>query len=123
MFVCTSDKDCRQLIDDQVCLYNLRKHQVFRREELLADWGIAPEQVVDLQSLVGDAVDNVPGVAGVGVKTAAKLLQEFGTLDRLLEKVRENSKASGIKGVGPKVWQTLGTCGETVALSRKLVRL
>ncbi len=84
MFLCTSDKDCRQLIDDHIRLYNLRKHQEFGRAELLADWGVTPEQVVDLQSLVGDAVDNVPGVPGIGVKTAAKLLQEFGTLDNLL---------------------------------------
>ena len=74
VYLCTSDKDCRQLIDDHVRLYNLRKHQEFGRAELLADWGVTPEQVVDLQSLVGDAVDNVPGVPGIGVKTAAKLL-------------------------------------------------
>ena len=87
VYLCTSDKDCRQLIDDHVRLYNLRKHQEFGRAELLADWGVTPEQVVDLQSLVGDAVDNVPGVPGIGVKTAAKLLQEFGTLDNLLANV------------------------------------
>src|SRR5581483_8889158 len=84
VFVCTSDKDCRQLIGDRVRLYSLRKRQPFGREELLADWGITPEQVVDLQTLVGDSVDNVPGVPGIGVKTAAKLLQEFGTLEAIL---------------------------------------
>jgi DNA polymerase-1 len=71
VYLCTSDKDCRQLIDDRVRLYSLRKRQVFGREELLADWGVKPEQVVDLQTLVGDSVDNVPGVPGIGLKTAA----------------------------------------------------
>src|SRR4051812_20092695 len=89
VFLCTSDKDCRQLIDDRVRLYNLRKHQEFGRAELLADWGVTPEQVVDLQTLVGDSVDNVPGVPGIGVKTAAKLLQQFGTLDNLLARLDE----------------------------------
>src|SRR5205823_6429345 len=83
VFLCTSDKDCRQLIDDRVRIYNLRKRLVYDREALLADWGVKPEQVVDFQTLVGDSVDNVPGVPGVGPKTAAKLLQEYGTLDNL----------------------------------------
>src|SRR5439155_10289722 len=102
VYLCTSDKDCRQLITDRVRLYNLRKHQEFNRDSLQQDWGIKPEQVVDLQALVGDTVDNVPGVAGVGVKTAAKLLQEYGTLDNVLAhiddiprpKQRENLKAA-----------------------------
>ncbi len=87
VLLCTSDKDCRQLINDHVRLYNLRKRQPFGREELLADWGITPEQVVDLQTLVGDSVDNVRGVPGIGLKTAAKLLQEFGTIEQILANV------------------------------------
>jgi DNA polymerase-1 len=102
VYLCTSDKDCRQLIDDRIRLYSLRKRQVFGREELLVDWGVQPEQVVDLQTLVGDSVDNVPGVPGIGVKTAAKLLQEFGTLDNILANIdripgakrQENLRAS-----------------------------
>ena len=82
--ICTSDKDCRQLIGDRVCIYNLRKKEAMDREALLREWSITPEQVVDLQALVGDSVDNIPGVPGIGIKTAAKMLQEFGTLDNLL---------------------------------------
>jgi DNA polymerase-1 len=115
VFVCTSDKDCRQLIDDRVRLYNLRKRQEFGRAELQADWGVTPEQVVDLQTLVGDSVDNVPGVPGIGVKTAAKLLQEFGTLENLLANVDKVS--------GKKRQQELRDAGPTIELSRKLVRL
>src|SRR5262249_38847242 len=81
---CTGDKDCRQLIEEARRLYNLRKREVMDRDALKREWGIGPEQVVDLQTLVGDSVDNVPGVPGIGIKTAAKLLQEFGTLDNLL---------------------------------------
>jgi DNA polymerase I len=89
VFICTSDKDCRQLIRDNVRLYSLRKREEFDRQKLLEDWGIAPEQVVDYQALVGDSVDNVPGVPGIGAKTAAKLLQEFATLDNLIKRVGE----------------------------------
>src|SRR5262249_42688714 len=104
VWVCTSDKDCRQIIDDRIKLFNLRKKAdlataEFGRKELLADWGITPEQVVDLQTLVGDSVDNVKGVPGIGVKTAAKLLEQYGTLDNLLAHVDEvgGKKAESIK--------------------------
>jgi DNA polymerase-1 len=115
VFVCTSDKDCRQLIDDHIRLYNLRKHQEFGRAELLADWGVRPDQVVDLQSLVGDAVDNVPGVPGIGVKTAAKLLQKFDTLDNLLANID--------RVAGAKRQENLRASGSILEMSRQLVRL
>jgi DNA polymerase-1 len=115
VLVCTSDKDCRQLINDHVRLYNLRKRAVLDRPGLLEDWGITPEQVVDLQTLVGDSVDNVPGVPGIGLKTAAKLLQEFGTLDNLMANVD--------KVPGAKKQENLRASVEKMELSRKLVRL
>jgi DNA polymerase-1 len=113
--LCTSDKDCRQLIDDRVRLYNLRKKQEFGRDELLADWGVTPEQVVDLQALAGDSVDNVPGVPGIGVKTAAKLLQDFGSLEGILANVD--------KVPGAKKQENLRASRKAVDLSRRLVRL
>jgi len=58
--VVTSDKDCRQLINDSVSLLNLRKQSFYKAEDLLTDWGIAPNQVIDFQSLVGDSTDNIP---------------------------------------------------------------
>ncbi len=115
VFLCTSDKDCRQLIDDRVRLYSLRKNQAFGREELLADWGVTPEQVVDLQTLVGDSVDNVPGVPGIGVKTAAQLLQQFQTLDNLLAHIDEVS--------GAKRKENLRAYLPLVERTRSLVRL
>jgi DNA polymerase-1 len=115
VFVCTSDKDCRQLIQDRVRLFNLRKKEVLDSEGLLREWAIRPDQVVDLQALVGDSVDNVPGVPGVGVKTAAKLLQEYGSIDNLLANVD--------KVTGAKVRENLKAAGEKLQLSRRLVRL
>jgi DNA polymerase-1 len=115
VLLATTDKDCRQLISDRVHLYNLRKRQVYGRDELLADWGVRPDQVVDFQSLVGDSVDNVPGVPGVGPKTAAKLLQQYGTLDNLLGHLGELPKG--------KMKENLIAFAEKVQLSRRLVRL
>jgi DNA polymerase-1 len=115
VFLCSSDKDCRQLIDDHVRMYSLRKRQVFGREELLADWGIKPEQVVDLQTLVGDSVDNVPGVPGIGIKTAAKLLHDFGTLENILANID--------RVPGAKRQESLRNSGDLIERTRKLVRL
>jgi DNA polymerase-1 len=115
VLVCTNDKDCRQLIDDHIHLYNVRKKIVLDREGLLEDWGIKPEQVVDLQAMVGDSVDNVPGVPGIGLKTAAKLLQEFGTLD--------NTLANLDQVAGAKRQESLRAAGPQIEKSRQLVRL
>jgi DNA polymerase I len=115
VYLCTSDKDCRQLIDDQVRLFSLRKNQAFGRAELLADWGVTPEQVVDLQTLVGDSVDNVPGVPGIGVKTAAQLLQQFNTLDNLLAHIDEVA--------GAKRKENLRASLAILERTRSLVRL
>jgi DNA polymerase-1 len=115
VLLATTDKDCRQLIDDRIRIFNLRKRQVFDRDSLRADWGVAPEQVVDFQALVGDSVDNVPGVPGVGPKTAAKLLQEYGTLDNLLANLDKLGKG--------KTADNLRAAAEKVKLSQRLVRL
>jgi DNA polymerase-1 len=115
VFVCTNDKDCRQLINNSVHLFNLRKRAVLDSQGLMQEWGIAPHQVIDLQVLVGDSVDNIPGVPGIGLKTAAKLLQEFGTLDQILTNID--------KIPGEKRRENLRTAGQNVAITRQLVRL
>ncbi len=115
VFLCTSDKDCRQLISDQISIYNLRKNLILDRQGLWDDWGVTPDQVIDLQVLVGDSVDNVPGVPGVGVKTAAKLLQEYQTLDNLLAHVDEIA--------GPKRRENLKASISFIPTSRQLVKL
>ena len=117
VYLCTSDKDCRQLLTDRVTILNLRKGATLDAEGLKADWGIAPSQVVDFQTLVGDSVDNVPGVPGCGPKTAAKWLQQYGTLENVIA----NADAVG----GPKLRDSLkkSVADGTLELSRKLVRL
>lgn len=114
-YLVTGDKDCRQLIGDRVFLYNIRKNQVFDRRALEAEWGIAPEQVVDFQALVGDSTDNVPGVPLVGPKLAGQLLRQFGTLDAVLD--------SADQVPGAKRRQNLIEFRQQALLSRQLVRL
>ncbi|MDR2172193.1 MAG: DNA polymerase I [Planctomycetaceae bacterium] len=113
--IVTADKDCRQLISPQVTLYNLRKHSFYRAEELLIDWGILPDQVVDFQSLVGDKTDNVPGVQNIGAKTATELLNEFGNLESILDNVNKIN--------GKKKQENIKNGREAALLSRELVKL
>ena len=112
--LCTSDKDCRQLLGPHVRLYNLRKDTYYTATELKADWGVTPDRVIDLQALVGDTADHIPGAPGVGPKTAQKWLEEFGSLDGLHANL---DKIPGKKG------QVLKENWDKVELSRKLVRL
>ncbi|MDR0610891.1 MAG: DNA polymerase I [Planctomycetaceae bacterium] len=111
----TSDKDCRQLINELVSLFNLRKQSFYRTKELLDDWGIKPEQVVDFQSLVGDATDNIPGVPLIGQKIASELLNKFGTLENIFEHVSEIA--------GKKRQENIVNNKELALMSRQLVRL
>lgn len=114
-FLVTADKDCRQLITDRVKMYNLRKDQVFDRQELQSLWGIAPEQVVDFQALVGDPTDNVPGVPLIGPKLARELLEKYGTLEEVLDHADEVA--------GKKRKENLVKFRDQALLSRRLVRL
>ncbi len=114
-YVVTSDKDCRQLITERVKIYNIRKDSIFDASELMKVWGIRPDQVVDFQSLVGDKVDNVPGVPLIGPKIAAELLQKYDTLDEVLDHAEEVS--------GKKRRENLMNGRESATLSRDLVRL
>jgi len=113
--IATSDKDARQLLGDHVRLLNLRTNTLFGPAELLADWGIRPDQVVDFLSLVGDAVDNVPGVPGIGPKTASELLQAHDTLDHLL------AHTDDVAGV--KRRENLRLYADTARAARKLIQL
>ena len=114
-FLVTGDKDCRQLISERVKVYNIRKNEIYDEEKLLADWGILPAQVVDFQALVGDSVDNVPGVPLIGPKFARQLLQQYGTLEAVLDHASEVS--------GAKRKENLSKYRDQALLSRDLVRL
>jgi DNA polymerase-1 len=115
VFICTADKDARQLISDRIQLFNLRKSQIMDAAALQVDWGVSPGQVVDLLALTGDAVDNIPGVPGIGVKTAAELLQTHGDLETLLSNIDKVS--------GPKRKQNLREHAETARRARALIEL
>jgi DNA polymerase-1 len=115
VYLCTADKDIRQAINDHACIYDMRRNRIINREYLEDDWGILPEQVVDFQAMVGDSTDNIPGIAGVGPKTAAKLLKEFGTLDGVY--------ANLDRIAGNKLCENLRKGRESAIISRELVRL
>ncbi|MFQ5735117.1 MAG: DNA polymerase I, partial [Planctomycetaceae bacterium] len=111
----TSDKDIRQLISPQIKLYNCRKDAYFAEAELKTAWGIRPDQVIDFQSLVGDSVDNVPGVPLVGPKKAQALLEQFGTLEDVL--------AHADQAPGKKLRENLVKFADQARMSRELVTL
>jgi DNA polymerase-1 len=113
--IVTTDKDIRQCLGSQVRMYNIRKETFFDEAALLKVWGIRPDQVIDFQSLVGDSVDNVPGVPLVGPKKAQALLEQFGTLDEVL--------AHADEATGPKLRENLKTFADQARLSRQLVTL
>jgi len=113
--IISSDKDLMQLVGPTVAMYDPMKDREIRVPEVIEKWGVAPEKMIDLQALTGDSVDNVPGVPGIGPKTAAQLLEEFGDLDTLL------ARASEIKQ--NKRRENLIEHAEMARISRELVRL
>lgn len=87
--IITSDKDLMQLVSDCVYLYDGMKQREIRAPEVMEKFGVRPDQVIDVQSLMGDSSDNVPGVPGIGPKKATELINQFGTLDNLYEHLDE----------------------------------
>ena len=113
--IVSSDKDLMQLVGERVEMLDTLKNRTIREAEVLEKFGVAPDKVVDVQALCGDPTDNVPGVPGIGVKTAAQLIGEYGDLDSLL------ARAGEIKQ--PKRRETLLNNAELARISRQLVRL
>ncbi|MGC1779089.1 MAG: DNA polymerase I [Xanthobacteraceae bacterium] len=113
--IVSSDKDLMQLVNDCVVMFDTMKDKRIGRAEVIEKFGVPPEKVIEVQALIGDSTDNVPGVPGIGVKTAAQLIGEFGDLETLL------GRASEIKQ--EKRRQTLIENAEKARLSKKLVTL
>ncbi|MDR4494291.1 MAG: DNA polymerase I [Nitrospirales bacterium] len=113
--IVSSDKDLMQLVSDRVCMWDSIKNRKIGPEQVSEKFGVPPEKVVDVQSLAGDSTDNVPGIPGIGIKTAAQLIQEYGDLDSLL------ARASEIKQ--SKRRESLIEHADKARLSRELVRL
>ena len=113
--IISSDKDLMQLVGDSVFMLDTMKNLRIGREQVIEKFGVPPEKVVDVQALCGDSVDNVPGAPGIGIKTAAQLINEYGDLDTLLARAEEIKQ--------PKRRQTLIDFADQIRLSRELVRL
>ena len=113
--IISSDKDMMQLIGDGVVMLDAMKNRIIDREGVVEKFGVYPERVVDVQALAGDSVDNVPGAPGIGVKTAALLINEYGSLEELLD------RASEIKQ--PKRRESLLDNRAQIEMSKRLVQL
>ena len=113
--IVSSDKDLMQLVKDDVSMLDTMKNRLIKKNEVIEKFGVEPNRVIDVQSLAGDSVDNIPGVPGIGIKTASLLINEYNNLDNLLE------KASNIKQ--NKRRESLIKFADQARLSRELVTL
>ena len=113
--IISSDKDLMQLVSNKVRLYDPMKSKVLGEKEVIEKFGVKPNQVIDVQSLAGDSSDNVPGVPGIGIKTASELINKYKTLDILLKKASEIPQN--------KRRETLLENKDKAILSRQLVTL
>lgn len=87
--VVTGDKDLMQLVDEKISLYDPMKDRMIRKPEVIEKFGVGPNQVTDILGLAGDSSDNIPGVPGIGDKTAMKLIQEYGSIENLIRRAGE----------------------------------
>lgn len=113
--VVSSDKDLMQLVDDQVSMWDPMKNVAIKHDQVVEKFGVGPDRVVDVQALAGDSTDNVPGVPGIGIKTAAQLINEYGDLEALLARAEEIKQ--------PKRRQNLIEHADLARVSRQLVLL
>jgi DNA polymerase-1 len=112
--ISTGDKDLAQLVDDYVTLVNTMDNTTLDRARVAEKFGVTPEQIVDYLALVGDSIDNIPGVAGVGPKTAVKWLQQYGDLETL------KARAGDVSG---KIGERLRASLDTLDLSKQLATI
>ncbi len=113
--IVSSDKDLMQLVTERIIMFDQMKDKIIRTADVIEKFGVGPDRMIDLQALAGDSTDNVPGVPGIGAKTAAQLLLEFGDLESLL------SRAAEIKQ--NKRRENLIAFADQARLSRRLVEL
>jgi DNA polymerase-1 len=113
--IVSSDKDLMQLVNDNVLMFDPMKNKMMGIDDVVEKFGVRPDRVVDVQALAGDAIDNVPGVPGIGVKTAAQLINEYGDLETLLDRAGEIKQ--------PKRRETLIDNADNARISKRLVEL
>ena len=113
--IISSDKDLMQLVNKNISMKDPIKNKIIRENEVFEKFGVYPEKVIDVQSLAGDSVDNIPGAPGIGIKTAAILVNEFGSLKEILKnfnKIKQNKRREAIENNI-----------ENISISKKLVEL
>lgn len=113
--IVTGDKDIMQLVGNNISIYDTLKEKVYGPDEVLERWGVKPEQMAEIIGLMGDSSDNIPGVEGIGEKTAQTLIKQYGTIENLLTHAHEISK--------PKLKQSLIEHADLARLSRDLAVL
>lgn len=113
-YIFSPDKDLTQLITDNIFIVHDRKRLVIDAEFIVNKYGVAPKQIIDLLALTGDSADNIPGVEGVGLKTAARLIQTWGTVENILK------NAHWVKG---KVGEHLRSSVDKLMLSKELTSI
>jgi len=113
--IVSSDKDLMQLVGNGACMLDTMKNRTINEPEVIEKFGVKPNRVIDVQSLAGDSIDNVPGVPGIGIKTAALLINEYGDLEKLIE------NASKIKQT--KRRESVIEFADQARISRELVTL
>lgn len=113
--IVSADKDLMQMVGSHVTVFDPMKQRVVDVEQVFEKFGVTPDKVVDVQALAGDSTDNVPGVSGVGIKTAAQLINEYGSLENLLANVESVKQ--------PKRREMLIKDAEMARISKKLVTL
>ena len=113
--IISSDKDLMQLVSNKIRLFDPMKSKVIGEKEVIEKFGVKPNQVIDVQSLAGDSSDNIPGVPGIGIKTASELINKFKTLENLLKKAGEIPQK--------KRKETLINNKDLALISKKLVTL
>src|SRR5262245_56627762 len=113
--IVSSDKDLMQLVNDKVRMFDPMKNKPISFAEVQEKFGVTPDKVIDIQALAGDSTDNVPGVPGIGIKTAAELINTYGSLEELLKRAGEIKQ--------PKRRENLLANAELARISKKLVTL
>ena len=113
--IVSSDKDLMQLVAERIDMLDPMKDKAIGRDEVIEKFGVPPEKVIDVQALAGDSTDNVPGVPGIGIKTAAQLVEDYGSLEALLERAGEIKQ--------PKRREKLIENADLARVSKRLVTL
>ncbi len=119
--IVSNDKDLAQLVNHRVVWWDFARDRWFDRSMVLKHFGVEPEQMVDFLALVGDSVDNIPGIQGIGPKTAVCLLKEFGTLEAIFENLHELNHLP-LRGIG-SIISRLQAGKSSAMISRQLVQL